>query len=46
MSVHNVTWDPALLDSILASLGKAGLYERAGRRRAGRAHTPHPLFVS
>lgn len=30
MSVHNVNWDPALLDSILASLAKAGLYERAG----------------
>lgn len=30
MSVHNVSWDPALMDSILASLAKAGLYERAG----------------
>ncbi|EFJ49307.1 intraflagellar protein IFT172 [Volvox carteri f. nagariensis] len=30
MSVHNLSWDPALLDSILASLAKAGLYERAG----------------
>ncbi len=30
MSVQNVNWDPALLDSILTSLAKAGLYERAG----------------
>ncbi len=27
---YHVNHDPALLDSILAALGKAGLYERMG----------------
>ncbi len=45
MSYH-VSHDPALLESILSSLGKAGLYERAGELHEylGRSQVRRPAF--